>query len=105
MIYIHLHLANLLVAHMFILGHDAQKEPYQWLWELAENTKLFSQFSWGAYSFKTLKYYLENVADNNAYHFYGPTWALYVWDLEVVPGLAEEAGVRGEEDWLPRGLN
>ncbi|XP_057774987.1 uncharacterized protein LOC130993965 [Salvia miltiorrhiza] len=71
------------VAHTLVLGLDTRVQP--WLWVLVDDLATFDRFPWGAYSYKMLCHYTHEIGTGEKYHFYGPSWALYVWALERVP--------------------
>ena len=78
------------VAHSLICGYDRSVED--WMWALVADLDAFNRFSWGAYSYQSLRYYLEHCATGTKYSFYGLAWALYVWGLEKVRGLGGVVG-------------
>ncbi|XP_057770718.1 uncharacterized protein LOC130990506 [Salvia miltiorrhiza] len=62
-------------------------------------------FPWGAYSYKMLCHCTTEIGTGEKYHFYGPSWALYVWALERVPGLGQMvAASSGDPTAHPRCL-
>lgn len=99
---IHLRLAHLLMANIFLLGHDARRAPFWWLWALADDIESFYNFPWGAYTYKTIRNYVRKTLDRKSYHFCGPAWALVTWGLEVIRGLGDVAGVHENPNLHPR---
>ena len=100
---LHLRATLVCVAHTMICGGDRQVEP--WMWALVHDLDAFNRFPWGAYSYRVMTHYTRNCPGKaSKYSFYGPAWALYVWGLEKVPGLAEEVGisVADQENKWPR---
>ncbi|XP_057810208.1 uncharacterized protein LOC131024696 isoform X2 [Salvia miltiorrhiza] len=91
------------VAHTIVLGLDTRVQP--WLWVLVDDLDAFDRFPWGAYSYKTLCHYTTEIGTGEKYHFYGPSWALYVWALERVPGFEQMvAASSGDPTAYPRCL-
>ncbi|XP_057779884.1 uncharacterized protein LOC130998483 [Salvia miltiorrhiza] len=91
------------VAHTLVLGLDARVQP--WLWVLVDDLAAFDRFPWGAYSYKMLCHYTRETGKGEKYHFYGPSWALYVWALERVPGFGHMvAASSGDPTAHPRCL-
>ena len=90
------------VAQSFVLGYERSVED--WMWALAADLEAFNSFPWGAYSYQSLRYYLEHCARGQKYSFYGPAWALYVWGLEKVRGLGGVVGRVKDAGAYPRCL-
>ncbi|KAL6562688.1 hypothetical protein OROGR_003695 [Orobanche gracilis] len=101
---IYLGCAHVLMASIFVCGHDAQKMVFPWLWTLASDMGTFYEYPWGAYSFKILRNYLRKIPDNQRYHFYGPAWSLMIWGLELLPGVGNVAGKFRGDGFFPRCL-
>ncbi|KAL6500025.1 hypothetical protein OROGR_027935 [Orobanche gracilis] len=101
---IYLGCAHVLMASIFVCGHDAQKMVFPWLWTLASDMGTFYEYPWGAYSYKILRNYLRKIPDNQRYHFYGPAWSLMIWGLELLPGVGNVAGKYRGDGLFPRCL-
>ncbi|KAL6567663.1 hypothetical protein OROGR_001331 [Orobanche gracilis] len=101
---IYLGCAHVLMASIFVCGHDAQKMVFPWLWTLASDMGTFYEYPWGAYSFKILRNYLRKIPDNQRYHFYGPAWSLMIWGLKLLPGVGNVAGKFRGDGFFPKCL-
>ncbi|XP_057765537.1 uncharacterized protein LOC130986218 [Salvia miltiorrhiza] len=88
-----LRVAHLLVLHAFVLGVDLPRPVEIWTWALVEDLSEFSTFPWGAAAYNRLNYRMRKMSKEWKYHFYGPSWALYTWGLEVVPGLGRAVAI------------
>ena len=99
---LHLRAVLVCVAHCMICGADKHVEP--WMWALVNDLDAFDRFPWGAYAYQVMKHYTEHCGTGSKYSYYGPAWAVYVWALEKVPGIAAEVGilVPGKENATPR---
>lgn len=100
----------MLVLYYFVLGIFRQKgrRPVDsWVWQLVDDLKHFDRYPWGAYSYLTLCHNLRLVKHKTGeknYNFFGPVWALYVWALELVPGMAALTAICLQPSALPRCL-
>ena len=74
------------------------------MWALVRDLPAFNRFPWGAYSYRVMTHYTRNCGSSQKYSLYGPAWALYVWALEKVPGLADAVGIpmADSENQYPR---
>ncbi|XP_057808545.1 uncharacterized protein LOC131023026 [Salvia miltiorrhiza] len=87
----YLRVAHLLVLHAFVLGVDVRRPVQSWTWALVDDLTAFSRFPWGSCAYRSLNYKMKNTTikkDRTKYHFYGPSWALFIWGLEKIPDLA-----------------
>ena len=89
---LHLRAVLVCVAHCMICGADKHVES--WMWALVDDLDAFCRFPWGAYAYKVMKHYTEHCGTGKKYSYYGPAWAVYVWALEKVPGIAAHVGIR-----------
>ncbi|XP_057774826.1 uncharacterized protein LOC130993806 [Salvia miltiorrhiza] len=87
---LYLRVAHLLVLHAFVLGVDVRRPVQSWTWKLVDDLPTFSRFPWGSCAYRSLNYRLKHSTikkDCKKYHFYGPSWALFIWGLEKIPYL------------------
>jgi hypothetical protein len=101
---LYLQVAHILALYYIFLGVDPKRRVQSWVWQLVSDMSTFSQYPWGAYTWLTFRHYISMVPDSLRYHVYGPSWALLVWAFEMIPTLADAAGIREVGDPLPRCL-